>query len=299
MNKIVAFLKQRNVSVITGLIFGTTIYCLAIVWILDLGEFYAGGVTGISQLLSTLLGKIDIKISKSIFIAIINVPLFMIGWKEVSKRFAYLSLISVVLQTVLIYVLEVLREQGLDPFASLADEKLLLSIIGGLLTGVGCAICLRGGASSGGMDILAQYISLKKNMSFTKFSFIVDFIVIVASGFVGGSINVAVYTVVRLLTHIIALDRIHTIYKYMKITIITTRVEEMRLALIGKFNHGITIFNAVGGYTNQPRWALESVVLAYEIEEYRNLAKQIDEHVFVSYSSINGIDGKFNRNVIA
>jgi uncharacterized membrane-anchored protein YitT (DUF2179 family) len=86
---------------------------------------------------------------------------------------------------------------------------------------------------------------------------------------------------VRLLTHIIALDRIHTIYKYMKITIITTKVEEMRLALIGKFNHGITIFNAVGGYTNQPRWALESIVLAYEIEEYRNLAKQIDEHVFV------------------
>lgn len=299
MNKINAFLKRRNVSTIMGLIMGTTIYCLAIVWILDLGEFYAGGVTGISQLISTLLSKVDIKISKSIFIAIINVPLFLIGWKEVSKRFAYMSLISVALQTVLIYVLEVLREQGLDPFASLADEKLLLSIVGGLLTGVGCAICLRGGASSGGMDILAQYIALKKNMSFTKFSMIVDLAIIVASGLVGGSINVAVYTVVRLLTHIVALDRIHTIYKFMKITIVTTKVEEMRLALIGKFNHGITIFSAVGGYTNQPRWALESVVLAYEIEEYRNLAKQVDQQVFVSYSTINGIDGKFNRNVIA
>src|SRR5574344_763253 len=113
MNKIISFFKNRNVSTITGLIMGTTIYCLAIVWILDLGEFYAGGVTGISQLISTLLSKVDIKISKSIFIAIINVPLFLIGWKEVSKRFAYMSLISVALQTVLIYVLEVLREQGL------------------------------------------------------------------------------------------------------------------------------------------------------------------------------------------
>ncbi|MFA6627070.1 MAG: YitT family protein [Bacilli bacterium] len=299
MNKIISFFKKRNVSVVTGLIIGTTIYCLAIVWILDLGEFYAGGVTGVSQLLSTILGRADIHISKSIFIALINIPLFMIGWRGVSKRFAYLSLISVVLQALLIYLLEVLRVGGLDPFASLADQKLLLSIIGGLLTGIGCAICLRGGASSGGMDILAQYIALKKNISFTKFSIAVDFVIIVASGLVGGSINVAVFTVIRLITHMIALDRIHTIYKFMKITIITTESEAMKKALLEKFNHGITIFSAVGGYTGEPRWVLESVVLAYEIEEYRALAKRIDERSFVTYASINGVDGNFNRNIIA
>ncbi|MDD4212417.1 MAG: YitT family protein [Bacilli bacterium] len=299
MNKIQSFFKKRDVSVVTGLIIGTTIYCLAIVWILDLGEFYAGGVTGVSQLISTILGKNGINISKSIFIAIINIPLFLIGWKGVSKRFAYLSLVSVVLQIIMIYGLEVLRQRGLDPFASLADQKLLLSILGGLLTGVGCAICLRGGASSGGMDILAQYIALKKNISFTKFSMAVDFIIIVASGIVGGSINVAVFTVVRLITHIVALDKIHTIYKYMKISIITTQLEEMKTELLKKFNHGITIFQAVGGYTGQPRWVLESVVLAYEIEEYRALAKRVDQHVFVSYVTVNGIEGNFNRNVIA
>ncbi len=299
MNKIIAFFKKRNVNVVVGLLIGTIIYCLGVVWILDLGEFYAGGVTGISQLISTILGKIGINISKAVFIAIINIPLFLVGWRGVSKRFAYLSLISVALQTILIYFLEILRKSGLDPFAPLANEKLLLSIFGGLLTGLGCAICLRGGASSGGMDIIAQYISLKKNVSFTKFAMIVDLVIIIASGIVGGSISVAVYTIVRLLTHMIAIDRIHTIYKFMKITIVTTKVEEMRSALLEKFNHGITIFSAEGGYSGEPRWVLESIVLAYEIEEYQNLAKKIDDNVFMSYSTINGIIGRFNRNVIA
>lgn len=299
MKKIVAFFKRRNVNAIVSLLIGTIIYCFGVVWILDLGDFYAGGVTGISQLISAILGKANIQISKAVFIAILNIPLFLVGWRGVSKRFAYLSLISVALQTVLIYLLELLQKNGLDPFSTLANERLLLAILGGLLTGLGCAICLRGGASSGGMDILAQYVSLKKGVSFTKFAMTVDLFIIVASGLVGGSISVAVYTVVRLITHMIAIDRIHTIYKFMKITIVTTKVEEMRSTLIEKFNHGVTIFSAEGGYSGEPRWVLESIVLAYEIEEYGALAKKVDEHVFISYSTINGITGRFNRNVIA
>ena len=94
MNSIVGFFKKRNVSVVSGMLVGTLIYCLAIVWILDLGSFYAGGVTGISQIIETITVDItgkQIPGFKSIFIAILNVPLFLIGYKGVSKRFAILS----------------------------------------------------------------------------------------------------------------------------------------------------------------------------------------------------------------
>lgn len=295
MNK----LKNRTLRMTLGMIIGTLIYCFSIVWILDLGEFYAGGITGISQLISRILGGIDINISKSVFIAILNAPLFIIGWKEVSNRFAILSLTSVILQVVVIYGLEHLRDDlGFNPFINLANEKLLLAILGGLLTGVGCGICLRGGASSGGMDILSQYVSLRKNIPFVRFSLMVDFFIICAGGFVAKNVDVAVFTIVRLLVHILALDKIHTIYRYMRISIVTTEKEAMREAILKRFNHGITIYNVIGGYSNQERWVLESVCSSYEIEEYRHIALAVDKNCFITTSKVENIFGFFNRNVI-
>lgn len=291
--------KKRRVNMVTMMLLGTIIYCISIVFILDLGEFYAGGVTGVSQIITKIFGRFDINISKSIFIALINIPLFLIGWREVSNRFAILSLVSVILQVVLIFGLEQLRVAGFDPFIELKDEKLLLAILGGLLTGIGCGLALRGGASSGGMDILSQYMSLKKNIPFAKFTLAVDFLVICGGGLEAGNIAVAVFTIIRLLVHIIALDKIHTIYKYMRISIVTTNVEEMREALVSNFNHGITIYTAKGGYSKLEKYVIESVVSSYELEDYRQLALSIDKQCFISTSKIENVYGNFNRNVIS
>ncbi|MDD2492696.1 MAG: YitT family protein [Bacilli bacterium] len=301
MNSIVGFFKKRNVSVVSGMLVGTLIYCLAIVWILDLGSFYAGGVTGISQIIETITVDItgkQIPGFKSIFIAILNVPLFLIGYKGVSKRFAILSVGSIAMQTIFIALLEYLKANfGLNPFAVLADDKLLLSVLGGLLTGLGCGIALRVGSSTGGMDIISQYVSFKKNISFAKFSLSVDLIIILASGFVG-TIETAVYTIIRLIIGILVLDKVHTIYKYMKVSIITEEKNRMREALIAKFNHGITIYTAVGAYTNKTKYVLDTVVSSYEAEEYKNIAKHIDPQCFITYTGVKQIYGLFNRNVI-
>lgn len=302
MNSIVNFFKKRNVSVVLGMLVGTLIYCLAIVWILDLGSFYAGGVTGISQIIETIMigitGK-PIPGFKSIFIAILNVPLFLIGYKGVSKRFAILSVGSIAMQTIFIALLEYLKtEFGINPFIALVDDKLLLSVLGGLLTGLGCGIALRVGSSTGGMDIISQYVSFKKNISFAKFSLSIDLAIILVSGFVG-TVETAIYTIIRLIIGILVLDKVHTIYKYMKVSIITEEKDRMRDELISKFNHGITIYTAVGGYTNKTKYVLDTVVSSYEAEEYKNIAKQIDPQCFITYTGVKQIYGLFNRNAIA
>jgi len=291
--------KLRRINMVLMMVVGTIIYCISVVWILDLGEFYAGGVTGISQLISKILARFDINISKSVFIALINIPLFMIGWKEVSNRFAVLSLVSVILQVVIIFGLEQLKKLGVNPLAELQDEKLLLAILGGLLTGIGCALALRGGASSGGMDILSQYVSLKKNIPFARFSLAVDFVIICAGGIEAGNIEVAIFTIIRLLVHVIALDKIHTIYRFMKICIVTNKGEEMREALVKTFPHGITMYNVKGGFSLQDKVVLESIASSYEVEDYRNLAHSIDKDCFISVSKVDKVFGKFTRKAIS
>ncbi len=301
-----AFFKKRNVSVIAGMVVGTIIYCMSIVWLLDLGEFYAGGVTGVSQLVTVALAKININLSKSIFIAIFNIPLFIIGWKGVSKRFAILSLSSVLLQIITIAILEYFASKGFNPFLTIIQYPnqtpksgglITLSILGGLLCGVGSGISLRAGASTGGMDIISQFVSFKKNIPFTKFSLFVDLGIIVLAGFIG-SIEIASYTIIRLIITILVLDRIHTVYKYLRVDIVTTEKEAMRMSLISRFNHGVTIFPAVGGFSNQEKWVFQTVVSSYEAEEYKNLAKQIDSKSFITYTAVKQIYGFFNRNVI-
>ena len=77
---------------------------------------------------------------------------------------------------------------------------------------------------------------------------------------------------------------IHTIYKYQKISIVTAHKDIMREALVKHFAHGVTIYEAEGGYTATPRWVFESIVLTYEIEEYRKIYKetQINKNYMLS-----------------
>lgn len=300
MKKLIKFLSSRNVMGILGMVIGTLVYCVGIVWVVDLGDFYSGGVTGIAQLTETVVKRIaDVSgiPVKSIVIIVLNAPLFIMGWGGVSKRFAVLSLASVLLQSVFIYILEII---DFNPFAALGGDTpdiITLAILGGLITGAGCGICLRYGSSTGGMDILSQFYSLKKNSSFAKFSMSVELVIIGLAAIIGSPV-VAVYTIIRMIISIIVLDKIHTSYKYMKLSIITEEKQRMREMLITRFNHGVTVYTATGAYTNRPKYVFETVVSSYEVEEYKNAVKQVDKSCFITFTAINGIDGFFNKNII-
>ena len=256
-------LTNKDVKVWLGMIVGSVIYCLGVVFVLDLGQFYAGGVTGISQIISNAVQKfVDAEAHpdlyqfakvglKSALIVVINAPLFLIGWRGVSKRVAIVSLGSVLLQTALIALFEVIRFNGFDPLIGIADEGhvIVLSIFGGLITGAGCCICLKYGASTGGMDILSQYVSLKKHISFAKFTLIIDIVIIGSAILVSGGLETGIYTIIRMIVHVITLDKIHTIYNHMKVSIVTDNLEEMRTKLLEVSHHGITIYEATGGFS--------------------------------------------------
>lgn len=305
--KIMNFFKNKNVSMAIGMVLGTVIYCMGVVFILDLGEFYAGGITGVSQLITNFIYNVtgqQLVGFKSIIIAAFNLPLFLIAWKGVSKRFAVVSLVSVILQVGLIALFEYLnRELGISPFEAFADKNdvgsmLALSILGGLVTGAGCGISLKWGASTGGMDVVSQYVSLKKHVPFTKVSLSIDLAIICFAGIVG-SIEIAAYTIIRMIIGILVLDKIYTVYKYAKVTVVTEEKQRLRDALVSSFNHGVTIYSAIGGYTNKPKYVLESVVWAFEISDYVRIAKKVDPNCFISTTAVKKVEGTFRVNVIA
>ena len=286
-----------------GMIIGTTIYCFGIVFVLDMVQFYAGGVTGIAQIVANVTG---VPYWKSIIIGVVNLPLFIMGWKGVSKKFAILSLGSILLQMVLTALFDYIRHNlGFNPFVDLATEwndeitnPLVFALFGGALTGLGCGIPLRFGSSTGGMDIVSQKFALTSKIPFPLISGGIDAAIIITGAIIGGDISIAVYTIIRLVIHVIVLDKVHTIYNYQKISIITSYKEEMQKALKENFAHGVTIYEAIGGYSGQTKYVFESIVLTYEIEEYRKIVRKQDPDAFISFTSIKGIDGKYNKKVL-
>lgn len=291
------FKKQLFISSVV-VFFGTALYSLSVVWIIDMGKFYAGGVTGISQILQLFLEKFDISVTKSIFIAVFNVPLFIIGWKYVSKRFAYLSLASVGLQVLFTFLLEkVVRYNPFD-VAGLNDNRLVLAIVGGALTGLSCGVILRFGASSGGMDTAAQFVALRTKIPFAVFQFTVDIIIIVVGAIVAGDIATAVYTVIRLILHLIVIDRAHTSYHFIAVKVTTIKPYAIAEKLLEAFPHGITMYEAEGMFLHTKRYVLESVVLNYEAAKYYSIARKIDPDVFIIHSKVVRIDGRYNKRTL-
>lgn len=308
---------NRNLVSVLGMIFGTLIYCFSIVFILDFGKFYAGGVTGISQLFANAF---KIPFLKSVMTALINIPLFIVGWKGVSKRFAILSMASTILQVLLLALFDWLKKDlGFNPFNSLAvtlteghlvigsvhgdpNAKVInlvvFAMLGGFITGAGCGIALRAGSSTGGMDIVSQKVSLKLGTPFIIISGTLDFIIILMGACMAKDISVAVYTLIRLFAHVITLDKIHTIYKFQKITIITKEKEAIQHALLKKFEHSMTIYPVIGGYTDESKWCIEIIALTFEVEDYRKEILKVDSHAFISYTALKGVSGNYRKKVI-
>ena len=309
MGTIRDFFHRRLVRSLIGTFLGSLIYCFSIVFILNKCEFYAGGISGISQILA--LKVLNIPALQSVFIATFNIPLFIVGWKKVSKRFAILSLLSVLLQTLLIYLFQLANNAGFDPFKGLLYEvestsgeivqvgKITLAVIGGILCGAGCAIPLRCGASTGGTDIISQAFAFNSNTPFTYISGTIDAIIIVVGTVLGGNISIGVYTIIRLIVHVITLDKIHTIYKFQKVTIITDKPDEITKEILAHYPHGITIFKATGAFSKTEKFVLESVIFTYELDDYRHIVKENDKNSFIYYTAIKGIDGKFTRRAIS
>lgn len=299
---------KSDVKMIGGLIIGTFIYCFAIVFVADLGNFYSGGITGIAQLIASVVHWIfpdNQQVGlKSILIVLFNAPLFIIAWKGVSRKFAIASLASVAMQSALIALFEYIQTKGFNPFYSFSVNKefLTLSIFGGLLLGLGNSLPLKYGASTGGIDVISQYVSLKYNMSFSKVTFGIDLFIIISASLIGyikdATLEPGVYTVIRMIISVLVIDKIHTIYKYAEVTIVTDKKEEMRNAILEHSNHGISIYEIEGGFSHTKKYVLKSVVWSFETRKYRDIAVAVDPHAFISVTKIKHVDGRFRKNVI-
>jgi len=320
MQKISNFIKsekyKKNIApeikrTILVVIF-TMIYGLGLVWFLEASAvpMYAGGVPGIGQLVRDFMYfrlNIDMGDHAGLFLALFtiigNIPIILLGWFGVSKKFTLYSILSIVLQATIL---------GFIPHVNLGLEgmnhTLMNAIMGGALIGIGVGGCLRIGASTGGLDIVGQYFALRNGRSVGFISMVLNVSIAIIGAIIvnGGTVEgvtliggmIATYTIIRIVISMILTDRIHTAYQYLAIEIITSKTSSLVEDIINQMYRGVTITTVEGAYSKEPRQMITCIISSYELSKLQEIIHQSDEKAFVVIKPVKKVIGNFKRRTI-
>ncbi|MBS3199927.1 YitT family protein [Turicibacter bilis] len=279
-------IKLKNLGI---MIIGVFLYVLAMNMFISPANLYTGGVTGIAQLIIAFASSaFGIHLSLGGLIFLLNVPLLYLAWRSIGKRFAVLSILTVVLQSIIL---------ELVPMGKFSDDILLNAVFGGVLIGVGVGMILKIGASTGGTDIVSQYISMKFNGSFGKYSFGINAVIILLAGITQGW-ETALYTIISIYITSVVVDRIHTIHQNLTLYIVTSKEDEMIDAIQKQLYRGITVLEGRGAYTKNNKSVLMIVLSSYELYEALAVIKMVDDHAFTNVVRSEMVQGHFVRKEI-
>ena len=250
--------------------------------------FLDGGVTGISILLNKITG-----FEISIILPIISIPFFVIGWFTVSKRIVIRSLISVLILSLVIHF---------ENFQPITDDKLLISIFGGLFLGAGIGIAIKNGSVLDGSEILGIFVNERTGISIGLIIFWFNVVLFLLAGFLF-SLEVAMYSV---LTYIITAKTIDLILEgfedYVGLMIVTSKSGEMQKALLKDIGQGMTIYQGTKGYGSQGEKQnleiIHTVVNRIDTKKVYRVLKKVDKDAFVIEFDVNKVSGGVLRKYL-
>ena len=282
---------------------------IATMWFLEPAKLYAGGATGLAQLILRAIyavNKIDIASENyhyylALAVFIVNIPFLLIGFKYVSKNFALYSTIAVVIQV----VVSLVAPASTSPFvernqAGEITNVLALALMGGLLSGLAAGFALKFGTSTGGIDTIAQAVALHKGVSIGMFTLTANILIAAfGGGCLQGSWTITLYTCLRMIINSLVTDKIHTAYTYSALNIFTSHDEEISNQIMHDLNRGVTMMNVVGEYTHEAHKELYCVVSTYEVEKVIKIVKAYDDKAFITISPVKRVVGNFIKKTIA
>lgn len=280
---------NRKQSAMQELYHGVWIVGGALLFALAYNLFYApnsiamGGLTGIAMIVNKLFGFPPV----GVLIILLNVPLFISGWKFIGSEFLFRSLYGMLVSSVMIDVFA-------GAFTFTPMDPLLASLYGGLLSGVAFGVIFRQGGSTGGSDIAIRLLKLKLgHLPMGQLMLIIDLCVIVLSALVFGTINSALYGLVALYVCSIVMDRVlYGLNKDKFAYIISNRPKDIADAIIRDLDRGVTLLQGQGAYSGADKRVLLCAFKNRQIVALKQLVKEIDPDAFLIVSEAYEVFGE-------
>ncbi|GAA0347751.1 YitT family protein [Bacillus carboniphilus] len=273
-------LRIRNIFFI---LLGSAIFSFGIVHFNIQNNLAEGGFTGITLLLLALF-----KWDPAYTNLILNIPLFLIGWKLLGRNVFIYTLIGTVAVSIFLWVFQ--RYHYSIP---LKDDLALAALFAGVFIGVGLGIIFRYGGTTGGVDIIARLANKYIGWSMGKTMFLFDAVVIALSLLTYLNYREAMYTLVAVFVGAKVIDFIQEgAYAARGAMIISEKHEEIAEKIMEHMDRGVTVLSGHGSFTKQKRDVLYCVVAKNEIIRLKSIIQSIDPHAFVSVTFVHDVLGE-------
>lgn len=250
---------------------GTAIFSLGFDLFLTPHELNAGGLSGVAQILVTLLGFGSV----GIVTAIINLPLFIIGYKWIGKKFFWGSLFGMAMLSLTLELFSLLPTPQVDP--------LLSTLYGGCTCGLGLGLVFVAGGSTGGSDIIVRLLQRKwQHIPIGTINIAFDATVAVLTGIVFNDMTRALYTGVTVFLTGKVIDMVVYSFDYSRVAIIISDAyQQIADVIFNKLERGVTYLEGEGAYSHQEKKVILTAVKKHQMAELKRLVSEIDPNAFV------------------
>ncbi|MBQ4617178.1 MAG: YitT family protein [Clostridia bacterium] len=278
-----AQLSWKNFVMLTvaGLInaFGVTVFLTPI-------HLFDSGISGTSMLLSQVT-----PLTLSLFLLILNVPLFLYGLKRQGPVFTVYSVYAVAIYSLGAWLITGPLPLDVSVASPLAGtDKFLCAIFGGLISGVGSGLTIRFGGAIDGIEVMAVIFAKKLNLTVGTFVMIYNVVLYVLCGMVLHDWILPLYSIVTYMAALKTVDYIvEGIDRSKGVMIITEKPDEVSDALIAEFESGTTKIPARGGYSNVEKTMIYFVVNRFQIAKMQSIVHTIDPHAYMTISEVADI----------
>lgn len=263
-------------------IFGCFLYSSAVTMFVSSNQISPGGVTGVATALNYLFG-----VPSGLLLLLLNIPLLIAGFISFGGVFiAKTSLVTVILSVSLSITDAILPQFTVD--------KILASVFGGIMMGLGISIVMLRGASTGGVDILAKFINRRfRHITMGRVILIIDAVVIAIAALAYRNIQSALYSVIALYASSKIMDTVlYGADKGKLIYIVTEKSKEICKDINTRLKRGVTVLDAYGGYTGSKRTMLLCTVRRYEVAGIYETVEAYDPKAFIVVTDAGEIIGE-------
>ena len=274
--------KIRNFILLTvaGIInaFGVTVFLSPV-------KLYDSGISGTSMLLAQITPEY---LTLSIFLLILNVPLFLYRLKKQGVHFTVYAIYTVGIYSLMAWIITDVLPIDVNIASPLAGTDLLLcALFGGMISGVGSGLAIRYGGAMDGIEVMAVVFAKKLGITVGTFVMIYNVVLYIICGILIDSWILPLYSIVAYGAALKTVDFIVEGFDRAKCAmIVTTEPDDICAILSEVFETGSTKIEVIGGYSNQPKTMVYFIVNRFQVVKLKEIVHEVDPHAFITISEV-------------
>lgn len=257
---------------------GAFLYAAGINLFVVPSSLYTGGVMGICQVIRTLLAEfLHVEFTAfdiaGVIYYLINVPIFIIAFTKIGRKFLFKTVISVTAMTLFL---------SLIPITVVVEDVMAACVVGGIISGAGSGILLRMGSSGGGMDVVGVMLARwKQDFSVGKVGLLVNLALYATCAFLF-DIEIVVYSVIYAAVYSVAMDKVHTQNINVEVHVITKEdTTALEKEVFQELGRGVTKWSTLGAYTYDRSHILYIMLSKYEVGRLKVIVHKYDPNAFI------------------